>query len=224
MAKTALTKLLFVALAVLIVLPAVASEDLMKPESLNEQSPDSYHVKFETSKGDIIVTVTRDWAPIGADRFYNLVKNGYYDDVRFFRVVPNFVVQFGMSGDPELTKIWQNAKIKDDSVTQSNKPGSITFATAGPNSRTTQVFINLRDNSGLDDRGFSPFGVVSEGMEVVTQLYSGYGDSRPNGPQQQMITMQGNAYLDEKFPQLDRIVKATIAEGGPASEVTTAEE
>lgn len=196
----------------------------MKPESLNEQSPDSYNVKFETSKGDFIVAVTRDWAPIGADRFYNLVQNGFYDDMRFFRVVPSFVVQFGMSGDPELTKVWQNAKIKDDSVKQSNKPGSVTFATAGPNSRTTQVFINLRDNAGLDDRGFSPFGVISEGMEVVTQLYSGYGDSRPNGPQQHLITMQGNTYLDEKFPLLDRIVKAKIVEGASASEAATAEE
>ena len=192
-----------------------AKEALSDPESMKGQAPASYSVEFETSEGTFVVDVKRDWAPLGADRFYNLVKHGFYDDVRFFRVVPNFVVQFGMSGDPELSEIWQQARFKDDPVKHSNKAGTITFATAGPNSRTTQVFINLRDNPRLDEMGFSPFGAVAQGMEVVAKLHAGYGDAPPRGtgPDQARIAAEGNAYLDERFPELDRVIRATIVDG-----------
>ena len=215
MKKSLVATLLMLALAVLVSHPAAASEALMDPDKLNATAPDQYDVRFETSKGVFVISVDRSWAPFGADRFYNLVQNGFYDDVRFFRVVPNFVVQFGMSGDPKISKIWQEARIKD-----SNKAGTITFATSGPNSRTTQVFINLRDNTRLDDMGFSAFGTVTEGMDVVTKLYSGYGDGAPSGrgPNQSQIAMEGNAYLDAGFPELDKIVKATIREGKPAAD------
>jgi peptidyl-prolyl cis-trans isomerase A (cyclophilin A) len=214
MKKTLVTQLLMLALAVLVLHPAMASEALMDPANLNATAPDQYDVKFETSKGDFVLSVTRDWAPSGADRFYNLVKNGFFDDVRFFRIVPDFVVQFGLSGDPKISEIWQQAHIKDDPVKETNKAGTITFATSGPDSRTTQVFINLKDNTRLDGMGFSPFGVVTEGMDVVTKLYSGYGDGAPRGrgPNQSRIALEGNAYLDEGFPELDKIVKATISE------------
>jgi len=184
------------------------AKKLADPAALNEQAPPKYSVKFETTKGTFVIDVTRDWAPQGADRFYNLVKNGYYDDMRFFRVVPNFVVQFGISGDPNVNKVWQTAKIKDDPVKQSNKGGSITFATAGPNTRTTQVFINLKDNARLDEMGFAPFGVVSQGMDVVNQLFSGYGDTITS--QQGQIQAEGNAFLDAKYEKLDKLLKATI--------------
>lgn len=222
MRKSLVTPLLMLALAVLVMHSAAASEALMDPDKLNATAPDQYDVSFETSKGVFVISVTRDWAPVGADRFYNLVKNGFYDDVRFFRVVPNFVVQFGMSGDPKITEIWQKATIKDDPVKETNKSGTITFATSGPDSRTTQVFINLRDNNRLDDMGFSPFGAVTEGIDVVTKLYSGYGDGAPRGrgPSQQQITMEGNAYLDKNFSELDKIVKATISEGKPKGKTT----
>src|SRR6202165_968178 len=132
-----------------------------------EQAPASYKVKFDTSKGTFVVQVTRAWAPQGADRFYNLVKNGFYDNVRFFRVISGFMVQFGINGTPAVMAAWRNAQIPDDPVTQSNKRGMITFATSGPNSRTTQVFINFADNSRLDSTGFAPFGQVVSGMNVV---------------------------------------------------------
>jgi len=216
-----------IGLAALLALAAPAAADreaLAQPETLTEQAPAKYSVKFETSKGVFVVDVTRDWSPLGADRFYNLVKHGFYDDVRFFRVVPGFIVQFGISGDPALAKVWQQARIKDDSVKQSNKTGSVTFALAGPNSRTTQVFINLVNNLRLDEMGFSPFGVVSEGLDVVAKLHGGYGDSPPRGrgPEQSRIVEEGNAYLDEKFPELDRVTRATIVDSGkPPSEPST---
>lgn len=187
--------------------PAVGRKALMNPSSLKEQAPENFKVKMETSKGDIIVDVTRAWAPRGVDRFYNLVKNGYYDECRFFRVVDNFVVQFGMNGDPAVYAMWREARIPDDPVIRSNGRGRLTFAkTYEPNSRTTQVFINLKDNRSLDDQGFAPFGEIVEGMEVIEQLYSGYGEL----PDQSMITNQGNQYLTGKFPKLDYIKKATI--------------
>jgi peptidyl-prolyl cis-trans isomerase A (cyclophilin A) len=191
---------------------ATATETLSNPDDLTEQAPEEFAIQFETSKGSFVVDVTRAWSPLGADRFYNLVKNGFYDDVRFFRIVPNFVVQFGMNGNPEISEIWQNARIKDDPVAQSNKAGSLTFAMSGPNSRTTQIFINLKDNARLDEMGFSPFGMVSDGMDVVTALYSDYGDGPPRGrgPNQSQIVLEGNEYLDKNFPELDRIVKATV--------------
>lgn len=195
-------------------------EALMDPAKANEQAPDTFVVKFATSAGDFQIEVTREWSPQGADRFYNLVKNGFYNDVRFFRVVPNFVVQFGLNGDPAVSKIWSQARIDDDPVKSSNTKGAITFAMAGPNTRTTQVFINLRDNKRLDGMGFSPFGKVTEGMEVVEKLYGGYGDGPPSGrgPNQGKITAQGNAYLKESFPELDYIKTATIATGETAEE------
>ncbi len=185
---------------------------LMDPAALSAQAPDTCLIKFETSAGDFVVEMVREWAPIGADRFYNLVINDYFTDVRFFRVAPGFVAQFGLHGDPEVNEVWREARIKDEPVIGSNVKGTITFAMGGPDSRTTQVYINLRDNVGLDSRGFAPFGRVVEGMDVVERLYSGYGDSPPrgNGPNQGMIVMKGNEYLKESFPDLDYIKKATV--------------
>ncbi len=191
-----------------------ASDPLMYPASaeMNESAPDLYRASFETSKGTFVLEIHREWAPLGADRFYNLVHNGYFDDVRFFRVIEGFMVQFGLHGDPYVSGAWRNHPLTDDPVTQSNSRGMITFATSGPDSRTTQVFINFRDNTNLDDMGFAPFGEVVEGMDVVDQLYSGYGEGAPSGqgPIQQNILARGNDYLDEGFPDLDRVIKATI--------------
>jgi len=175
--------------------------------------PVEYDVRFETSKGAFVVHVVRDWAPLGADRFRKLVESGFYDDARFFRVLPGFVVQFGIAGDPLVTKKWERSEIKDDPVRQSNTRGRITFATAGPDTRTTQVFINLNDkNAKLDARGFSPFGEVIEGMEVVEKLYGGYGEGAPDGtgPNQEHLEKNGNAYLTRDFPKLDFIKKAAV--------------
>lgn len=168
--------------------------------------PASYRVKFETSAGDIVVEVTRSWAPRGADRFYEAVKAGFYDDCRFFRVVPDFVVQWGINGDPNVQKKWRVRAIRDDPVVKSNKRGTITFATAGKNTRTTQVFISLKDNGRLDSMGFSPFGKVVEGMTVVDKITSEYGQM----PNQDRIQAEGNAYLTKEFPNLDYIKKATV--------------
>jgi peptidyl-prolyl cis-trans isomerase A (cyclophilin A) len=188
------------------------SQNLANPAALNEQAPATYRVKFDTSKGPFVVEVHRDWAPIGVDRFYNLVKNGFYDNARFFRVVSGFMVQFGISGDPRISAVWRQARIQDDPVKQSNKPGFISFATAGPNTRTTQVFINFGDNSRLDRMGFAPFGQVVSGMDVVNALFSGYGEGAPagQGPEQGRIQSEGNAYLTKDFAKLDYIKTATI--------------
>jgi peptidyl-prolyl cis-trans isomerase A (cyclophilin A) len=185
---------------------------LLDPASLNEQAPAVYQAKFDTSKGPFVVEVYRAWAPNGADRFYNLVKNGFYDNARFFRVIEDFMVQFGISGDPKISAVWRDANIPDDPVKQSNVRGNLSFATAGPNTRTTQVFINFGNNAGLDGQGFSPFGKVVSGMEVVDSLYKGYGEGAPGGqgPNQGQIQAQGNIYLEKDFPQLDFIKKATI--------------
>ena len=196
--------------------PATASpvnmEKLKAPATMSDKAPDLFSVKFETSKGDFMVEVTRDWAPNGADRFYNLIKYGYYDDCRFFRIVPNFIVQFGINGEPSLNALWQKANITDDPVKKSNLAGYLTFATAGKNTRTTQLFINLRDNTGLDGQGFSPFARVSSGMDVVNKLYAGYGEGAPRGagPDQGRIQSEGNSYLMKDFGQLDYVKKATI--------------
>jgi peptidyl-prolyl cis-trans isomerase A (cyclophilin A) len=186
--------------------------DLSNPASLNEKAPAVYKVKFDTSKGAFVIEVHRDWAPNGADRFYNLVKNGFYNDDRFFRVIDGFMVQFGINGDPKISEVWREANIKDDAVKQSNTRGMITFATAGPDTRTTQVFINFGDNAGLDGQGFAPFGKVISGMDVVDQLYNGYGEGAPkgHGPNQGIVQSLGNAYLEKAFPKLDFIKKATI--------------
>jgi len=179
---------------------------------MNQTAPDVYRAKFETSVGDFEVEVTRAWSPRGADRFYNLVKHGWYDDGRFFRVVKGFMVQFGINGDPNISKWWRNARIADDPFTQSNKRGTITFATSGEDSRTTQVFINFVDNTFLDKQTppFTPFGRVVSGMDVVDRLYSGYGEDPSKGSGQMMIQTQGNTFLQQKFPKLDSIKKATI--------------
>ncbi|MFT5086636.1 MAG: peptidyl-prolyl cis-trans isomerase A (cyclophilin A) [Candidatus Latescibacterota bacterium] len=184
-------------------------EALMEPTSevMKEEGPAEYTVIFETTAGEFELTVNRDWAPRGADRFYNLVKNGYYNEQRFFRVVPGFVVQWGMSGDPELTKQWQGAQILDDPVKESNTRGRITFAaTNSPNSRTSQVFINLGDNTNLDGMRFAPFGEVTKGMEVVDQITAEYGQQ----PDQGSIGTRGNEYLEESFPNLDYIKSVRI--------------
>ncbi|HUU25197.1 MAG TPA: peptidylprolyl isomerase [Methyloceanibacter sp.] len=191
--------------------PASAA-NLGNPASLNEQAPPVYKAKFDTTKGIFVIEVHRDWSPNGADRFYNLVKNGYYNDVRFFRVINGFMVQFGISGNPDLSTVWREARIPDDPVKENNGRGMVSFATAGPGTRTTQVFINFGDNSMLDGQGFSPFGQVVSGMDVVDSLYSGYGEGAPrgDGPDQGRVQSQGNAYLITDFPKLDYIKKATI--------------
>ena len=188
---------------------------LLTPDALTETAPDVFQTRFETSKGDFVMEVHRDWSPKGADRFYNLVANGYYDNVRFFRVMSGFMVQFGIHGDSEVTAAWQGQRINDDPVVQSNTRGFVSYAMGGANTRTTQIFINFGDNSRLDPLGFSPFGQVVEGMEVVDQIYSGYGDTQPRGrgPHAASIQMRGNDYLSEDYPNLDFVTRATIVEG-----------
>jgi len=197
--------------ALVIAWPAFA-QGLGNPAALNTHAPATYKANFDTSKGAFVLEVHRDWAPNGADRFYNLVKNGFYDNARFFRVITGFMVQFGLNGDPKISAVWENANIPDDPVRQSNQRGYITFATAGPNTRTTQVFINFADNRTLDRQGFSPFGRVISGMNVVDALYAGYGEGAPQGlgPSQGLIQRQGNAYLTKNFPKLDYVKKATV--------------
>jgi peptidyl-prolyl cis-trans isomerase A (cyclophilin A) len=191
---------------------------LLNPASLVEQAPPIFDVTFTTTKGDFVVEVTRSWAPKGADRFYNLVKNGFFTDASFFRIVPNFIVQFGMAADPRVTQAWRTAVIPDDPLGHSNTEGTVVFAkTTAPNSRTTQLFINLADNTHQLDppyqQGFSPFGEVISGMSVVNSLYSGYGegsDMGGRGPTQGRITAEGKPYLDKNFPMLDSVKSATI--------------
>ncbi|MEQ9406241.1 MAG: peptidylprolyl isomerase [Fuerstiella sp.] len=166
-----------------------------------EQAPEKFKVQFETSKGNFVVEVTRKWAPNGADRFYELVKKDFYKEARFFRVVPGFMVQWGIHADPAVQKAWRDAKIKDDPVVASNQRGYITYAMAGPDTRTSQLFINFKDNSFLDNQGFAPFGRVVEGMEIV----DGINDEYREQPQQGSIQAQGNAYLKSSFPNLDYI-------------------
>jgi peptidyl-prolyl cis-trans isomerase A (cyclophilin A) len=188
------------------------TKELLAPAKLKEQAPETYKVKFETTRGDFTVTVTRAWAPLGADRFYNLVKHHFYDSAAFFRVVPGFVVQFGISANPSVSAAWKHTDIKDDSVTQSNKRGTITFAqTQIPNSRNTQVFISLKDNAFLDHsgQGFAPFGIVDgNGINVVEMMYEGYGDNA--GPDQDQIEKQGDPYLKKGWPKLDYIKSASL--------------
>jgi peptidyl-prolyl cis-trans isomerase A (cyclophilin A) len=193
-----------------------ANTALKNPAALKDMAPAVYKVDFDTSAGTFEIEVHRDWAPNGADRFYNLVKNGFFDNTRFFRVISGFMVQFGINGDPSVNAVLRNARIPRDPVKESNKRGYITFAMqGGPNgadTRTTQVFINFRDNSNLDGIGFAPFGTVSKGMDVVDKIYSGYGEGAPsgNGPNQERVQSEGNAYLTKDFPKMDYIKKATI--------------
>lgn len=188
---------------------------LLDPTQANEQAPAQYKVKFETTKGTVVIEVNRDWAPNGADRFYNLVKVGFFEHVAFFRAMKGFMVQFGMSGTPAVQKAWNEHPLPDDPVKESNKPGYVTFAKKNnPNSRTTQVFINYRDNSNLDGMGFAPIGKVVEGMDVVNSFYTDYGEGAPRGkgPNQMLIERQGNSYLEKDFPKLDWLEKASILE------------
>ena len=185
---------------------------LLKPAALHAKAPATFGVEFTTTAGTFVVTVHRAWAPRGADRFYNLVRAGFFAGDEFFRVVKGFVVQFGISGFPQVSKAWQSANIPDDPVKASNTVGTITYADAGPNTRTTQVFINLGNNaSNLDGQGFAPFGKVTSGMSVVDELYGGYGN-QPTGDQPQ-ITQQGDAFLKKHFPLLDRIKTARLVTG-----------
>jgi len=192
--------------------PAGPHPGLADPAKATEQAPDTFHVKFTTTKGDFVVEASRAWAPNGADRLYNLVKIGYFKDVAFFRAIEGFMVQFGIHGDPALSAAWRSANIPDDPVKESNGKGYVTFATAGPNTRTTQLFINFGNNKNLDSMGFAPVGRVVHGMEVVESLYKGYGEGAPRGrgPDQSRIQSEGNAYLKRDFPNLDYIRSATI--------------
>lgn len=192
--------------------PPSVSPGFADPAKLNEKAPETFKAQFDTTKGKFTIEVTRALAPNGADRFYNLVRSGYFTDIAFFRVIPGFMCQFGIHGDPSVSAKWREANISDDPVKGSNTRGTITFATAGPNTRTTQLFINFADNTGLDGQGFSPFGKVTEGMDVVDKINSEYGEGAPNGrgPEQGRIQGEGNAYLKKDFPNLDYIKSATI--------------
>jgi peptidyl-prolyl cis-trans isomerase A (cyclophilin A) len=190
-----------------------ARPSLLNPASLHAKAPDLFKAQFMTTKGDFVVEVHRDWAPMGADRFYNLVKNGFFTNAAFFRVVPGFIVQFGLNANPAVNKAWEHANIKDDPVMGTNSRGMLVFATAGPNTRTTQLFINFGNNAGLDRQGFAPFGTVTEGMDVVDKIYAGYGER----PDQQRITEEGDAYISKNFPMIDKIKTARIVPETPAA-------
>ncbi|MEO8129287.1 MAG: peptidylprolyl isomerase [Bryobacteraceae bacterium] len=187
------------------VAPAPTPVPAPPPAAAPEEKVKTFKVRFNTSKGPVLIEVHPDWAPLGAEQFRKLVQAKYFDGVRFFRVVPNFVVQFGLAANPTVTKKWDVA-LKDDPVTQTNRTGALSFATMGPGTRTTQIFINLTSNASLDGQGFAPFAQVIEGMEIVERFYSGYGER----PDQGAITAEGNAYLEKSFPDLDYIKTATI--------------
>ncbi|MGO8764696.1 MAG: peptidylprolyl isomerase [Limisphaerales bacterium] len=189
-----------------------ATLDFTDPSKLTAKAPDTFQAVFDTTKGKFTITVTRSLAPNGADRFYNLVRSGFFKDIAFFRVIPGFMCQFGIHGDPAVSAKWRDAAITDDPVKGSNTRGTITFATAGPNTRTTQLFINFGDNTSLDGQGFAPFGKVTTGMDVVDKINGEYGEGAPggSGPSQGQIQMEGNAYLKQSFPNLDYIKSATI--------------
>lgn len=187
--------------------------DFTEPSKLTATAPESFKVQFDTTKGKFTIEVTRMLSPNGADRFYNMVRSGYFKNIAFFRVVPGFMCQFGIHGDPAVSAKWNGASIPDDAVKGSNTRGTITFAMGGPNTRTTQLFINFADNSRLDGMGFPPFGKVIEGMDVVDKINGEYGDMPQqggSGPNPGRIAMQGNAYLKKDFPNLDYIKSATL--------------
>jgi peptidyl-prolyl cis-trans isomerase A (cyclophilin A) len=196
--------------------PAEAPNPLLFPRRLTETAPAEYRVHLETSEGEVVIQVHRAWSPNGADRFYNLVTNGFYDDVRIYRVIDGFMAQFGLHGDPLVNAQWRNSIIVDDPPVQSNTRGRASFAKGGPNSRTTELFISLRDNPGLDDQGFTPIGEVVGGMDVVDRFHGGYGDGPPRGegPYQAQARIQGNSYLDAEFPELTRILRAWVESPG----------
>jgi peptidyl-prolyl cis-trans isomerase A (cyclophilin A) len=193
-----------------------AESPLLQPKSaiMTQTAPTTFRAKFQTTEGDFVVEAQRDWAPRGVDRFYNLVKHGFYDGTCFFRVIAGFMVQFGIHGDPKVSAAWRQERIQDDPVKQSNTRGYVSYAMAGPNTRTTQLFINYADNSRLDQMGFAPIGRVVEGMDVVDRLYAGYGEGAPQGkgPDQGRLQMEGRDYLTKNFPQLDCTTKVTIIE------------
>jgi peptidyl-prolyl cis-trans isomerase A (cyclophilin A) len=193
--------------------PAAPSASLADPSKFTEKAPDSFKVKFDTSVGSFTIEVTRALSPNGADRFYNLAKSGFFTDVAFFRVIEGFMCQFGIHGNPKVATAWRTANIQDDPVKASNTRGMVTFAKTGlPNSRSTQFFINFGDNTQLDTMGFSPFGKITEGMDVVDKIYKGYGEGAPrgNGPDQMRAQSEGNAYFKKEFPKLDYIKSATL--------------
>lgn len=194
----------------------VARNPLLRPRDYADTAPATYRVTLETSAGNVVIEVHRDWAPLGADRFYNLVKGGYYDDTRIYRVVEGFMAQFGLNGDPYVNQAWKTEYLVDDSVTHSNTRGRVAFAKGGLHTRTTEVFISYKDNSSLDDNGFAPIGEVVEGMDVADAFYADYGDGPPrgDGPYQAMAAARGNEYFDAEFPELTRIVRATLEPGG----------
>ena len=196
------------AAAIVVGVAAAAGPSLLHPASLHAKAPAVFRVRFTTTKGPFVVTVHRKWAPLGADRFYNLARAGFYEGQRLFRVVPGFVVQWGISGTPKISRAWQHATIQDDPVRHTNKRGTIVFADAGPNTRTTQVFVNLGTNTQLDKDGFAPFGVVTSGFATLQHLYHGYGE-QPSADQAQ-ITQQGEAFFRKHFPKLDRILKTHV--------------
>ena len=193
-----------------------ARVSLTNPASLHAKAPEEFKAQFTTTRGDFVVEVHRAWAPLGADRFYNLVKSGFFTNAAFFRVVVSprpFIVQFGLNPNPAVNKVWETANIKDDPVMGSNSRGTLVFATAGPNTRTTQLFINLNDNKFLDSMGFAPFGTVTEGMDVVDKIYPGYAER----PDQGRITNEGDAYLSKEFPMLDKIKATKVLPAEPAA-------
>jgi cyclophilin family peptidyl-prolyl cis-trans isomerase len=179
-------------------------------------APDVFRARFETTQGPFVIEAYRAWAPRGADRFYHLVRAGFFDDSRFFRVVPEFIAQFGIPGNPAVSRIWQDRTFPDDPERELNRRGTIAFAMKGPDDRRTQLYINLRDNVRNDGQGFAVLGRVIEGMEVVDRLYAGYGETSGSGMRagrQQRLLGEGNAYLDREFPKLDRILRATVVPG-----------
>jgi len=189
--------------------PADTATPAPPPAPAVVTAPAEFKVRLETSKGPVVIQLHRDWSPNGVDRFFQLVEEGFYNDARFFRVIPNFIVQFGMNGDPATNAKWAEQKLADDPVKQSNTRGTVTYAKCPmPNCRSTQIFINLGDNASLDPQGFAPIGTIVEGMSVVDRLYSGYGDPPPD--QQSNITSAGNAYLTQNYPKLDFIKTATV--------------
>jgi len=189
--------------------PTAVNPKLKNPAALAEHAPATYRARVDTSQGVFVIEAHREWAPLAADRFYNLVKNGFYNDARFFRVLSGFMAQFGLNGDPDVQRAWTNAGLPDEPTKQSNLRGFVSFAReSSPNSRYTMVFINYKDNSYLDTEGFPPFGQVVAGLDVVDKLYGGYG--RTNVPDQHRITSEGNAYLSAEYPKLDYIRRATI--------------
>ena len=185
---------------------------LYRPQRFAETAPEVFRARFETSAGDVLIEVHREWAPLGADRFFNLVKAGFYDDTRIYRVLQGFMAQFGLSGDPYVNAAWKSQYIVDDPVLQTNSRGRVAFAKGGVHTRTVEVFISFKDNPALDDDGFAPFGEVIEGMDVVDSFHAAYGDGPPrgDGPYAAMAQARGNEYLDDEFPELTRIVRATI--------------